>query len=160
MMNIWRKGSIHQNPYYRSAFRICRVPGEMTRHRTLVRTIGRTRKIVKTAPERHQINGEAVSDAELNAAEEILLDPQQRMAEELLYHATENPPLKRLKQLAAEAAGAMGGEEPLEITDFSWLNAWAAILCERFLVEQPLTEIAFGPLALRMAPPFGPRDEK
>ena len=159
-MNIWRKGPIQQNPYYRTVFRISRVPREETRHQHLVKAIGKTRRIVQTAPERHPINGKTVSDAELNAAEKILLNPQERIAEELLHHAAETLPMERIKHLSDEVARAMDGEAPLEIEDFSWLNNWVAHLCERFLCEHPLTGISFGPLELHVAPPFGPTDEK
>ncbi len=161
-MNLWRNGPIYQNPYYRTAFRIGRVPREMSRHRTLVKCIGQTRKIVNNTPDRHVVNGEPVSMAELNSAEEILLDPLRRIREELLHHATEPPPIQRIKQLAEQILESLSevADNPLEIRDFSWIDEWTAHLSERSLDDQPLTEQAFGPDELEIAPPFGKPDEE
>ncbi len=161
-MSIWRKGPIDHNPYYRTAFRIGRVGREIVRHKTLVQQIGQTRRIVKTAPEHHVINGRTVTDAELNSAEKILLDPRQRLAEELLHHATEILPLKHLKQLAEEANGLLAAmaAEPPEVQDFTWLDALQSDLCERFLDGERLTEITAGSLELEIIPPFGPDENQ
>ncbi len=161
-MSIWRQGASQQNPYYRTAFRVCRIPRETTRHRTLVQVIGQTRRIVKTSPDHHVISGEPVTDAELNSAEKKLLDSRQRIAEELLHHSTEKPPYTRLKKLAADVAATLKVEdaEPVEIEDFSWLETWAKNICERFLDEQHQTGITAGPLELDLIPPFGPDEDE
>src|SRR4051812_33324190 len=102
VMNVWRRGSPTVNPYDRTAFAVARVPREVTRHRTLVQLLGKARQVVRADPQAHVLPGGPVTESEINAAEQILFAPQKRIVEELLTHATEVPPLERVRQLARE----------------------------------------------------------
>src|SRR6266542_4006140 len=110
-MNVWHRGSLTENPYYRTAFRVGRVPRDVVRHRTVVQLLGQTRRIVAADPQAHTVRGEPVTDAMLNAAEQVLLDAKQRIVEELLEHAAEEPPLDRVRQLARQAAAALAADD-------------------------------------------------
>jgi hypothetical protein len=156
-MSVWRRGSLSKNPYRRTAFRVARVPREVARHRTIVELIGRTKRIVHTMPQEHVIDGKQVTLTEVNTAEQILLDPKQRILEELLEHAIEKPPLERVRKLAAEAAHAMSIEktEQLPITNLTALQAWAGDLVQKFLEDAPGPDPSFGALELDIIPPFG-----
>jgi hypothetical protein len=86
-INPWRRGPLTVNPYYRTAFAVTRVPREVVQRKTVVGVIGQTRKVVRTDPRAHELVGGPVTEPELNAAEQILLDPHRRVIEELLTHA-------------------------------------------------------------------------
>ncbi len=156
-MNIWRRGSLSRNPYRRTAFRVARVPREVVRHRTIVELIGRTKRIVNTKPQEHTIDGKSVTLTEVNMAEQILLDPKQRILEELLEHSLEKPPLARVRKLAQEAALAMEIEtvEQLPVTNLIALQVWASDLVQKFLGDAPDPDPSFGALELDIIPPFG-----
>ena len=160
-MNVWRRGSLTTNPYVRTAFRVARVPRETTRHKTIVQLVGQTRRIVRVDPQAHAILGEPVTDAEINAAEQVLLDPKRRIMEELLHHAAEKPPLDRVRKQAAQAAEAMASEdsEDLPITNLSALESWARRIVTDLVEASPPTDPSFGALELELLPPYGRRRE-
>jgi hypothetical protein len=161
-MNIWRRGALTQNPYYRTPFRIARAPREVTRHATIVKLIGETRKLMNRDPLAHQINSVPVTSAEVNAAEPALTDPKRRIIEELLEHAAEEPPLSQVRKLAKEVAEAMAVDpsEKLTINDLSALQGLAQSLIRQFLEQAPQPSPSFGVLELEIVPPFGKADEK
>lgn len=159
-MNVWRRGSLAKNPYARTAFRVARVPRELTQRRTIVQLINRTRKVIIADPQVHVIDGEPVTLAELNVAEQLLLDPRQRIQEELLEHAAERPPLEQVRKLAAQAAQMMAEDGgPLPATNMRPLGPWALELARQFLETVPAPDPSFGALELSMVPPFGRLEE-
>lgn len=107
-MNIWRRGPLNKNPYYRTAFRITRVPREITSRATVVKMIGQIRKIIGGNPSAQTVQGVSVEKTDINAAEQVLLDPKQRILEELLGHAAEELPLARIRKLAARSSRLPG----------------------------------------------------
>src|SRR5438552_697743 len=119
-MNLWLCGSVLTNPYYRTPFRVARVPREVVRHRTVVELIGRTRQLVNSGASAYTINGQAVRNTEINGAEQILLDPIQRVLAELLEHATEKPPLETVRKLAREVARTMEPEAEQAASNVNW----------------------------------------
>lgn len=159
--NIWRRGSLTKNPYKRTAFRVARVPRDVVRHRTIVQLIGQTKRIVSADTQAHTIGGEPVSEAELNAAEQILLDPRQRIVEELLEHATERPRLERVHRLAREAVAAMAAEDTgrLPVTNLRGLQSWAQALVQEYMDGVLGADPSFGALELDLVPPFGRSEE-
>lgn len=160
-MNVWSRGPVTHNPYTRTAFRVARVPREVVRRRTVVQLIGQTKQLVDSDPERHRIGGRAVTPAEINAAEQILLDPGRRVLEELLEHAAEELLLDRIKALDRAAAEAMrdDDQEPLPVTNLSGLASWGSDLVEQFLDAVPGADPSLGALELRLVPPFGDPEE-
>ncbi len=156
-MNVWRRGSLTENPYYRTAFRVGRVPRDVVRHRTVVQLLGQTRRIVAADPQAHTVHSEPVTDAMLNAAEQVLLDPKQRIVEELLEHAPEEPPLERVRQLAQQAAALLAADDdgPPVPGNLEVLRPWAGALVEQFLEAVPGPDPSFGALELDLVPPFG-----
>ena len=156
-MNTWRRGSLTENPYVRTGFRITRVPREVSKHRNVVHLIGYTKNIVTTDASAHQIAGKPVSIAEIHAAEQILLDPKQRIAEELLEHATEKLPVDRIRRLLKEVIEAMAVEQPahLPVKDLSVLRGLAAQIIDDYLAAMPGSSPLFGALELCLVPPFG-----
>jgi hypothetical protein len=160
-MNIWRRGPLTQNPYLRTAFRVARVPREITRRRTLVRLVNQTRHVVSIDPQAHTIRGAPVTMTKLNAAEQILLDPPQRILEELLEHAAEAPPLEQVRKLAAEATRALAedGLTSAPVTNLRGLQLWAHSLAQQFLESVPGPDPSFGALELDIVPPFGHLEE-
>ena len=159
-MNIWRRGPLDMNPYWRTAFRVARVPREMTRRKSIVQTIAQTRRLAKDEGA-HQICGQAVSQAEINAAEQVLLDPRQRVSEELLEHASERFSADRIAALSREVAEALAGNPlaPLGIVNPDWLREWSKALTREYIETQALPDPSFGALELDLAPPFGTREE-
>jgi hypothetical protein len=161
-MNIWRRESLSKNPYWRTAFLVTRVPREEVRRRTIVRTIGDTRRIVAADPLAHVIGDKPVTIEEINAAEQILLNPKQRILEELLEHTSEKLPLEDVRQLAREAGAALSAQsmEQLPVTNLEGLRAWAEVLVREFLQSVPGPDPSFGALELGLVPPFGQTDEE
>lgn len=161
-MSVWLKGSIHNNPYYRTAFRLTRVEPEVMRHKTTVQLIGQTRKIVRSAPGHHQVAGTEVSEAELNQAEKVLLDPALRLAEELLHHPacpSAEKPLRDLAVRAEKRLAELAAESPT-LRDYGWLADFFQHGCARFLESERPLPVAAGPLELNSAPPLGPKEEE
>jgi hypothetical protein len=158
-MSIWLRGSLLVNPYYRTAFRVARVPREIVRHRTVVQLIGQTRQLPEGG---HSIAGEPVRPSEVNAAEQVLLDPVLRVLEELIEHATEKPPVERLRKLQREATAAMAPPpEALDgKPDWTVLKSLGQVCIEEFLRTAPRSDASFGALELETPPPFGPRQEE
>jgi hypothetical protein len=156
-MSIWLRGSLLVNPYYRTAFRVARVPREVTRHRTVVQLIGQTRQLVNADPSAHSIGGDPVRASEINAAEQVLLDPVRRILEELLEHAAEKPPLERARQLLREAAGAMEAPAGPAAGPLNWkaLGLLGPALIDELLRTVPGPGPSFGALELDTPPPFG-----
>ena len=154
-MNPWRRGPLTRNPYIRTAFRVARVPREITRRRTLLQIISQTENLLGKG---YYIEDEPVSQAELNVMTQILLDARQRIVAELLEHATEKPPLDRVRKLAREVAIAMTPEDeagPIEITNLRVLDLWEQHLVQQFLEQAPALDPSFGATELRLVPPFG-----
>lgn|GEM_PF-2052850 len=156
-MNIWRRGgSVMQNPYERTAFRIARVPAETVRYKTIVQLIGQTRRVVRAGAGVHAVKGRPVTDAELNAAEKVLLDAETRIAEELLHHRAEPPPARALDSLLRKVRNPAGeGMETGETEAPSWLKSWVEEAARR-VPDAPSSPCPFfGPDELTLVPPFG-----
>jgi GTP1/Obg family GTP-binding protein len=160
-MSLWRRGPLDKNPYLRNAFRVARVPREVTRHRVLVQLIDETKRVARD-PEAHRIAGQPVTETEINAAEQVLLDARQRIAEELLAHAAERPPLEELRKLARQATQSLTGEErgKLVVKDLRRLEGWITALARRFLAALPGPDPSFGAWELNLPPPFGKPEER
>ena len=160
-MNIWRRTSLTENPYYRTAFRLARVPREVVRHKLIVQIIGQTRRTVCADPQAHVVAGEPVTEAMINAAEAILLDPQKRIAEELLEHAAEKPALEPVRKLLAEVDAALAGDEAdtLPVVNLDALRPWTTSLVRQFLSTQSVPDPSFGARELELIPPFGRTQE-
>ena len=160
-MNIWRRGPLNRNPYYRHAFRLARVSPSTTRRKVIIALIGQTRKVVQIDPQAHCINREPVTLTEINSAEQILLDPRQRILEELLVHEDETLSIEGVRALVTEldetlASSAHG---TLRITRLDSLRPLAdEILCQ-FLENTSAGTLSFGALELRIPPPFGWQEE-
>jgi hypothetical protein len=156
-MSIWSRESLDENPYYYTAFRIARVSRETTRHKVIVKRVGSTRRIIDRDPDQHQIQGKAVTEADVNVAEQVLVDAHRRIEEELIEHAAEELPLKQLHALSQRAAQAMAVNEQIQlpVTNLEALRPWAARVVEQFLDGQPASSALFGALELDIVPPFG-----
>src|SRR5947209_4791003 len=156
-MNIWRRGSLLENPYYRTAFRVARVPPEVAKHATLVKLIGQTRQLIGGDPQAHTIQGQPVTAADVNVAESILLDARQRIAAELLEHTTEHPPLDQVRQLAQEVGAALAPADagPLPATNLTGLYGWGDCLVRQLTAGT--AGASFGALELGLVPPYGRR---
>jgi len=157
-MNVWRRGPLAQNPYLRTAFRVCRVPREITRRPTLLQMLTQTRNVTRADPTAHTIDGQPVTQEQLNVAEKILLDPTRRIAEELLHHATRTLPLKQVRELAERCARAMLEETPDAAAgvNLRGLESWLADLVAQGVAA---SDPSFGALELTLDPPFGPLED-
>ena len=157
-MNVWRRGPITENVYLRTAFRVCRVPREVTRRRTLVQMLNQTRNVIRADPTAHTVASQPVTQEQLNLAEKILLDPDQRIQEELLHHATRELPQERLRKLAERCARAMAERTPDDEKApslrgiESWLSELIGQSCQTL-------DPSFGALELTLDPPFGPLED-
>jgi len=157
--NPWRQGSLLKNPYYRTAFRMARVPREIVRYRTLVQMITQTKNVVGRDPLAHTIKSEPVSETDVNAAEQILLNPAARMAEELLHHATETTPFDPLRACLRTAAALLQPDNQAPAwVNYRWLELWAGGIIEDGLAQLPVPPVSLGARELALIPPFGNRE--
>jgi hypothetical protein len=160
-MNVWMQRAITSNPYDRNAFRVTKVPKELVKHRTVIGQITRTKKIIDADSQAHKINEKEVSHAEINAAEEIILDPEKRIYEELLEHSTEKLKMKDVKKLIGEINMLLesdAGEKP-PVSNFNFLKIWAMhLVIEHASVFQD-TSPSFGALEMKAIPPFGQKGD-
>ena len=156
-MSIWRRGALTDNPYNRTAFRVGRVTRETTRQRVVAQRIGQTRRLVKTDPQAHTILGEPVSEAEVNSAEQVLMNPLEWTKEELLHHAAEEPHLERIRDLMREVEEAIetSDAKPMRLTNDSGIRLWAHQFVCKWLKKQSVPNPSFGALELELTPPFG-----
>jgi hypothetical protein len=136
---------------------VARVPCEITRRPTMVQLLRQTGNLIDTDPEAHTVNGKPVTRAELNAVGQILLDPEKRIVEELLEHASESLSLVHVRKLLAEVVEAMSvaSSGSLSFINSRQLNEWINFLLKEFLDEVPAVGPSFGALELEIIPPFG-----
>jgi hypothetical protein len=153
----WKKTSLTRNPYYRTAFRVARVPREIKRHHTVSMLISQTKQVVKTDPRAHSIQGQPVTEAELTEAEKILMDARARILEELIEHPAERLPLDHLKSLEAELRASIQPERELADLEvrMDFLKHWLPELIEQALAEQGSPDGLLGALELELVEPFG-----
>jgi hypothetical protein len=160
-VSIWRRGPLSNNPYLRTAFRVARVTRETTRRRTIASMIAQTRNLLKRDPTAHAIAGRPVTQEELNSAEKTLLNAEQRIAEELLHHQTEQYPVDRLRKCLERCTEAMGGQQAAapSAPNLRGLEPWILQLLERFHKSVESGDGSFGALELTIPSPFGHFDE-
>lgn len=155
--NIWRRGPLGRNPYHYTAFRVTRVPREAADRALVVELVGQIRQFVEADPDAHRINGQKVSENDLNQAELILLDPQRRLVEELLEHPAEVPGNDRIEDLIRQVVAHLGTQEgqTLAWTNRQALAAWLKEFCRRYLAQAPAADPTFGAAELDLVPPWG-----
>lgn len=162
-MKIWRHGNITNNPYQRTAFRVTRVPREVTRRRTIAHLIMQTKRMVKADPRSHIVEGKPVTLAEINKAEAVVLDVRKRILEEMMAHGREIPPLQRLEELTRKALDMIQYERKAESKDLVNHKALRVVLqdlIQLYLNDVQAPEPCFGALELTLFPPFGPLKEE
>ena len=159
-MNVWLKGPVTRNPYVRTAFRVAMVPREVVRRPSLVKRIAVTRRIASSSPEMNSILGVPVTLEEINAAEAVLLNPEERILVELLVHETETRDLRAVRSLVAEveAAGPLPEAETMAVRPAA-LRVWMEELLQQCLEEQPAADPEFGGMEMDITPPFGETSE-
>jgi hypothetical protein len=139
-MQLWPRDSLRRNPYRETAFRLARVPSEVTDRTVIAEIISQTRQLIQADPNAHQVLGEPVTTSAINGAERILMDPVARSLEEL--------------------------REPVDVASSSdslmELQREAEILLKTESAGQPtksLSDGALGTPELELAAPWGPPGE-
>lgn len=155
--NPWRGGVLSENPYSRTAFRIARVPRDVVKRRTVISLVAQTRQLIEADAAAHTIGGRAVSTADVNRAESILLDPTRRIQEELLEHAPERLSTSRFTALADEVIRGLAPAEAAtsKVTNLDGLSVALPRLVADFLDATPADHPSFGALELTLVPPCG-----
>jgi len=156
-MNVWRRGPLSRNPYYHTAFRLARVPRETTDRTLIVELVSQTRQLAEAVPDAHSIRGKPVADSEINRAELVLLDPRQRILEELLEHPESLPAASPWEALGREALEMMeaGGSTPLKLTNPKPFARWISQCYGRSLCAPADAGLLFGAAELELPPPWG-----
>ena len=156
-MSIWRRGPLDKNPYYRTAFRVARVPRDTLDRAMIVELVSQTRQLAEFSPEAVAIQGQPVSENELNQAEITLLDPKRRILEELLEH-----PVKLLGSdlhapLNQDAKRLMAVEEASHLapTNSQVFVSWILEECFPAGCSSSSTGCSFGGAELNLPPPWG-----
>ncbi len=168
--NIWRRPGcpVDENPYPRNAFQVARLPKRITTRKQVVQVITSTRRIIQTDPSRHIVADSPVTEADLNTAEAILLDPTRRILEELLEHTEEQPPLAHLHTLMQEVERSLEPQGPLVIDPASLSQSnprvillnWTRQLLSQVLEKEGQPDPSFGALETALVPPFGWQEEE
>lgn len=153
----WKRTAVTRNPYYRTAFRVGRVPREVVRYRTVSILISQTRQVIRTDPMAHTIQDKPVTEEELNDAEKILLKNETRILEELIEHPAERLPLDHLKSLELELRDSIQPAQALEDLEIrtEFLKGWLPELVDQALKDTGSPDGLLGALELELLPPFG-----
>lgn len=156
-INLWRRGPLNRNPYRYTAFRLARVPREVTDRGMVVELVAQVRQVSEMDPESHRVDGRPVAASDVNQAELTLLDPQKRVLEELLEHGFPGKARERLATLAAEAAGRLA---PSDSGPRTWarkeaLGAWLAEAFAEELAKDPGISSRVGAAEVDLIPPWG-----
>jgi hypothetical protein len=116
MINPWDK---QKNPYLYNAFETVNIEPSLTSWRKVRNIIRQRKRAVEVSSPK--IYGEQVDVADINQAEEILQDPNKRIAEELLQHKVHKLNITELKTLCNEfkehkiEVDSLLRESPLEV---------------------------------------------
>jgi len=162
-VKIWRQGSITDNPYQRTAFRVTRLPREATRRRTIAHLVAQTKRMVEADPRSHIVDGKPVTLAEINQAEAVVLDVRERIVEEMVAHGREIPPIHRLEELARKTLDMIRSEGSAGAKGLVNRKALGVVfqeLIQLYLNDVQAPESCFGALELKLHPPFGPFEEE
>jgi hypothetical protein len=156
-MQLWRRKSMRRNPYYETAFRLARVPGDMTDPALVVETISQTRELMEADPAAHKVMGDAVKASDVNQAELILLDPVKRSLEELIEPAilSDNP--DAVSELQREAAALLEPEAGMaRLTNPALFARWFGQVWAEARLAESVSEGGLGVSELEIAAPWGP----
>jgi hypothetical protein len=101
MANIFRREDLALSPYRRTAFKALGLTANQVDRASIVHAAEARRQAVTHVPGYHQLGGRPLTLADINRAEEALLDPNRRVIEELLEHAPEQPVVDQLQVMAS-----------------------------------------------------------
>lgn len=159
-MNPWRRGPVTTNPYARTAFRVAGVSRDVVRHRSLVQRLAETRNVIHSDPAAHVIGCRPVTPEEINAAEEVLLDPKRRVTEELFHHAREELAVAPLRELIRRCEETVASDaRSLEQGRCAALKSLATHLQGLYLEQAGGADPFLGALETGLVPPFGPTED-
>jgi hypothetical protein len=126
----WREG---RNPYRSTPFQVLDLPLDVRGRGAVKARVEKRRRRIASAPTRYPMFGKVLSEADVNAAEKEILDPESRLLAELRTH---RPRRARLDlagiadQLPASLSWALEDRPPVRL-DRSRLLALVPQLPER-----------------------------
>jgi len=99
MKNIWIKGPLTVNPYYETAFKILGISPDMTSPVQISQKIEERRQAVRNKPGFYKLGKRDLTLSDINSASQTLLNPTERILEEILEHKPEQLEIEEIKRL-------------------------------------------------------------
>jgi hypothetical protein len=156
-MQLWRRGSLRRNPYYETAFRLARVPSEVTDPALVAEIISQTRQLMEADPAAHKVLGETVGASAVNQAELILLDPVKRSLEEIIEPAEPSGDPDTMSGLQREAAALLEPKPgPVRLTNPALFARWFGQVWAEARLGESVSDGALGVSELEIIAPWGP----
>lgn len=160
MTNIWKKkGPITSNPYHQAAFKAVGMSRSVIAPDQVAQVIEQRRQALRAIPGAFQFDGRELTQSDITAARQILLDPNQRMLEELLEHQPEEFPSDELDRLYTRLVSLDWDMPPPNQPNTKFLLRVAQELARQFADELPLADPAPYPVDGDLIPPFGKPDQ-
>jgi hypothetical protein len=160
MTNIWKtKGPVTSNPYHQTAFKAIGMNRSVVAPDQVAQIIEQRRQALRAMPGVFKFDSRELTQADITMARQILLDPHQRMLEELLEHQPEEFPTDELDRLYARLVSLGWEMPPPDQPNAKFLLRVAQELAHQFADELPLTDPAPYPVDSDLIPPFGKPDQ-
>ena len=156
-MNIWKKGPLTTNPYYETAFQALGITRDVTARAEIEQKVGERRQAVAHVPGYYRLGKRALTQADVAKARQTLLDPTQRILEELLEHQPESPPIEALERFKSRLPKPPPDwpETPPPPQHLQFLLLAVREYAREYLDNLPPVEVPAFPVDLRPIPPFG-----
>lgn len=156
-MQLWHRSSVRRNPYYETAFRLARVPSDVTDPTLVAEIISQTRQLMEADPAAHHVLGKPVRASEVNQAELILLDSVKRALEELIEPADRPQDPDTLSELQREAAELLEPEPgAVRLTNPALFASWFGQVWAEARLSESVSDGALGVSELEIIAPWGP----
>lgn len=163
MRNIWwnpSKGPVTDNPYYQTAFQILGLDPDVTSLDQISQVVEQRRQIVRTMPGVLKIGGRDLTQADITAARQVLLDANSRVLEELLTHASEPFPGDELERIGERLIEPDWPKQRPLVRSFAFLLRAVQALAKQFAAELNPVPVPPYPIDATLVPPFGPPEDQ
>lgn len=162
MKNIWKKGPLTTNPYYETAFQALGITRDVTARSEIAQKIEERRQAVAHVPGYYRLGKRALTQADVAKASQILLNPTERILEELLEHQPETPQTEALERFKSRLPPMPPDwpESPPPPQHLRFLLLAVQEYAREYLDSLPPVEVPAFPVDLRPIPPFGWLEEE
>lgn len=155
-MQLWHRSSLRRNPYYHTAFRLTRVPSDVTDPNLVAEIISQTRQLMEADPTAHSVQGETVSASAVNQAELVLLDSVRRSMEELIEPAAPPDDPNALSEMQREVLALLeSAPGEVRLTNPAIFARWFGQVWAKARLGESVSDGALGVSELEIIAPWG-----